>query len=313
MKVSVIIPVYNRAHCIAETLESVLQQTYRDIEIVVIDDGSTDGTREALAPYGNRISYIYQDNAGPAKARNSGIMKSTGALIAFLDSDDLWNPEKIECQVEEFLRDAELGIVATNVIIRYPDSDVPTGFEAMDTAAIRDRFLDDFLMITSSVMIRKTRLEEVGLFNETLYYAEDLDLFYRVARSSHARILPEYLTINKREKGKNLMTDPSKRARLVADTLACFETIFSYPENLGMKKRRNDRLHTFYRWIGVSDLYARPKFARRYLCRALMYKPWDWRIYLPFLKSYVLGTSLHRALRSFKSKGSSFMKRSAAA
>ncbi|MFZ5997680.1 MAG: glycosyltransferase family 2 protein [Nitrospirota bacterium] len=301
-KVSVIIPVYNRVHCITDALESVLQQTYRNIEIIVIDDGSTDATREVLAPYRHKITYIYQDNAGPARARNNGIMRSSGAFIAFLDSDDLWSPEKIEQQVKAFMEDPQLGIVATNVMIRYPGNDVPTGFEAMDTATIRERFLDEFLMVTSSVMIRKACLEEVGLFNESLYYAEDLDLFYRVARRYHARILPAYLTVNKREKEKNLMTDPSKRARLVADTLACFETLFAYPENRTKTERRKNRLRTFYRWIGVSDLYANPKFARRYLMKALLLQPRDWRLYVPLLKSFVLPTAPYHYLKKVKMK-----------
>ena len=97
--VSAIIPTYNRAHLVTEAIDSVLAQTYPHIEVIVVDDGSTDDTMARLAPYGSRIRVIRQENAGPAAARNKGIAASSGGLVAFLDSDDLWLPAKIERQV----------------------------------------------------------------------------------------------------------------------------------------------------------------------------------------------------------------------
>lgn len=291
--VSVVIPVYNRAHCIAEAVESVLGQTFRECEVLVVDDGSTDATPEVLARYGDRIRYLRQENAGPAAARNRGIRESRGEFVAFLDSDDLWRPEKLELQVREFRGDDRMGIVATNVIFLYPDREVRTPFGEKDTGAIRDGFLDEFLMVTSSVMIRTECFREVGLFNETLQYAEDLDLFYRVARSYHCRILGEYLTINRRAGGGNMVTDGAKRERMVADTLRCFERIFSYPENRTKTARQKNRYRTFYRWIGLIDLYSRPGAARKYLWRSLRYKPWDLSLYVPLAKSFLLGKDLY--------------------
>ncbi|MEI6614258.1 MAG: glycosyltransferase family A protein, partial [Chrysiogenales bacterium] len=84
--VSVIIPTYNRAHFIAESIESILSQTYKDYEIIIVDDGSTDNTREVLKPFLNKIHYIFQENKGGAEARNTGIKKANGKYIAFLDS-----------------------------------------------------------------------------------------------------------------------------------------------------------------------------------------------------------------------------------
>src|SRR6267143_7088888 len=97
--VSAIIPTYNREAVVTHAVESILNQTYSHIEVIVVDDGSTDGTQERLLKYGSRITVIAQKNAGPAAARNRGIRASRGQLIAFLDSDDLWLPNKLERQI----------------------------------------------------------------------------------------------------------------------------------------------------------------------------------------------------------------------
>lgn len=98
--ISVVIPTYNRAHYVCEAIDSVLAQTYKNIEIIAVDDGSTDNTKDIIQQYSSRIKYIYQNNAGPSAARNNGIKQSNGDLIAFLDSDDIWLAEKLERQVE---------------------------------------------------------------------------------------------------------------------------------------------------------------------------------------------------------------------
>ncbi len=97
--VSIIIPTYNRADVISETIDNVFSQTYKNFELIVVDDGSTDGTPAILRKYANRIRVITQKNAGPAAARNRGIEVSGGDIIAFQDSDDLWEPTKLERQV----------------------------------------------------------------------------------------------------------------------------------------------------------------------------------------------------------------------
>src|SRR4030042_4827818 len=99
-KVSVIIPTYNRGNLVLESIQSVFAQTFSDYEIIVIDDGSTDNTREVLHPYLSKLTYIYEKNSGQSFARNIGILASKGEYIAFLDSDDLWEPEKLETQVK---------------------------------------------------------------------------------------------------------------------------------------------------------------------------------------------------------------------
>src|SRR5271156_236898 len=97
--VSAIIPTYNRGYVVGKAIDSILNQTYDNIEIVVVDDGSTDNTQEKLKEYGDRIRVVYQKNSGPSAARNHGVRASRGEFIACLDSDDVWMPTKIERQV----------------------------------------------------------------------------------------------------------------------------------------------------------------------------------------------------------------------
>jgi glycosyltransferase involved in cell wall biosynthesis len=110
--VSVIIPAYNRANIVRETVDSVLCQTYADFEVIVVDDGSTDNTREVMATYVDpRVRYFYKTNGGLSSARNFGLSEATGEYIAFLDSDDVWRPWKLSAQVEIFRRHADVGMI----------------------------------------------------------------------------------------------------------------------------------------------------------------------------------------------------------
>src|SRR3990170_2838516 len=116
-KVSVIIPTYNREKYIVETLQSVFAQTFTDYEVIVIDDGSTDNTADVLRPYLDRIVYIRKPNGGQGSARNVGIKVAKGEYIAFLDSDDLWMPEKLELQVKYLDNNKDAGLVFTDYLV----------------------------------------------------------------------------------------------------------------------------------------------------------------------------------------------------
>ena len=129
--VSVVIPTYNRAHCLARTIDSALQQTYSCLEVIVVDDGSTDGTPDLIRRrYGNRISYVYQENSGASSARNAAFRIARGEYIALLDSDDVWRPWKIELQVACMQARPEIGMIWTDM----------TGI-ASDGTVISDRYM----------------------------------------------------------------------------------------------------------------------------------------------------------------------------
>jgi glycosyltransferase involved in cell wall biosynthesis len=185
--VSVIIPTYNRAKWVSGAVQSVIDQTYRSIEIIVVDDGSTDNTRDMLSEYGSSIKYIYQERSERCKARNRGFRHSRGEYIAFLDSDDRWLPTKIEQQVAILNNESDVGLVYTGVQFMDAKGNPHTGQISWDVPE-RQALYEDLMThntitgTTSSVMVRRTCLDKVGLFDELMNTCEDLDLYRRIAR-----------------------------------------------------------------------------------------------------------------------------------
>jgi glycosyltransferase involved in cell wall biosynthesis len=184
--VSVIIATYNRAEFIGQAVESAVDQTYGKIEIIVIDDGSTDNTHEVLKKYEGKIKYIYQKRAERSAARNRGFRHSRGDYIAFLDSDDVWLPEKIEKQVEVLNERQDVGLVYVDVQFIDASGQPFDGHVRWDGRK-RDVLYEDLMTnnivtgTTSSAMIRRACLDKVGLFDESMNTCEDLDLFRRIA------------------------------------------------------------------------------------------------------------------------------------
>ena len=164
-----------------------LAQTYRDYEIIVVDDGSTDDTQAVLAGYHELIIPIYQENKGLSAARNTGIRASSGKYIAFLDADDLWLPEKLERQVPLFEQDASVGLVCSDMSYFDQDGDRPgTAFGMKDRPIRRGMvypliFLNSFIFMPT-VVVRKSCFDERGLFDETLKACEDLEMWLRITR-----------------------------------------------------------------------------------------------------------------------------------
>ena len=203
--VSVIIPTYNRANLLKETLESVFAQTYTDYEVIVIDDGSTDDTEEfvsALLLDHPQLRYIKQANAGVSAARNHGIFEARGEWIAFLDSDDLWFPDKLEKQMAFLAEHPSAGAV-TNPFYRYQDGQVETSkqgdalrypqAERVTSLLPFELFASYNYVNTSSVLIRKTLLYQAGLFEGGLKVGEDFILWVRIAKFAEFWFLNEVL------------------------------------------------------------------------------------------------------------------------
>jgi glycosyltransferase involved in cell wall biosynthesis len=181
--VSVIIPTYNRVDFLKEAVDSVLDQAYPEVEVIVVDDGSTDGTPDLLARYGEAVRIIRQDNAGVSAARNAGIRRATGRLIALLDSDDLWLPGKLAAQTAFFDRHPESVICQTEELWVRRGRRVNPGKRHRKRAGwIFVPSLSLCLVSPSAVMLRRSLLDEVGLFDESLPACEDYDLWLRVAR-----------------------------------------------------------------------------------------------------------------------------------
>jgi glycosyltransferase involved in cell wall biosynthesis len=180
--VSVIIPTCNRAWCLAEAVESVLAQDFRDFELIAVDDGSADDTPQLLERYGDAIRVLRRENRGVSAARNAGIAAARGGLIAFLDSDDLWLPGKLSRQVAFFTSQPEALICQTEELwVRNGRRVNPGRRHRKRGGLIFEPSLELCLVSPSAVMVRRGLFERVGLFDESLPACEDYDLWLRVS------------------------------------------------------------------------------------------------------------------------------------
>jgi len=191
--VSVIIPAYNSAKHLPEALDSVFKQTYRDFELVVVDDGSTDDTRKVLDEYKNRITYLYQENGGPSKARNAGIRAAKGPYLAFLDADDLWLPNKLGHQIKLIESDSRLGLVFSDA--EFFGGEAPLVGSYWKQRGCYDEMVSEPRMIPnafsklmkinfilpSTALVKRDCFEKAGLFDESLRYVEDKDMWLRIS------------------------------------------------------------------------------------------------------------------------------------
>lgn len=199
--VSVIIPTYNNAQFVCDAIDSVLAQTYKNYEILLVDDGSMDNTRKVVEKYdGKQIRYIYQENKGLAGARNTGIKASRGELIAFLDADDMWLPEKLERQVSLINGFPNVGIVGCG----YYGLD-ESGERVKETKgknySNKELLLNDLMVrnvVTGSgsgVLARKECFEKAGLFDESFRSTEDRDMWYRILNFYDLKFVADYLVV----------------------------------------------------------------------------------------------------------------------
>ena len=196
--VSVILPTYNRAWVIKEAIDSVLFQDYPHIELIVVDDGSTDSTPALLASYGDRITVLSQKNRGVSAARNIGIKKSRGEFIALLDSDDTWAQGKLSCQVEFFNKNPEAMICQTEEIwIRKGRRVNPQKKHKKPSGMIFEPSLHLCLVSPSAVMMRRELFELKGSFNEEFTICEDYDLWLRVSSTIPIYLIDKAYTIKK--------------------------------------------------------------------------------------------------------------------
>ena len=194
MKISVIIPTYNRKHTLQRAIDSVLAQTFKPFEIIIVDDGSKDGTKEWLLQNYPSVQYIHQPNNGVSSARNKGIQISQGSWIALLDSDDEWMPEKLEYQSRFIEVNRNSSFCHTNEIwIRNGVRVNQMKKHKKYGGDIFKHCLDICRISPSSSIIKKDVFEEVGAFDESLTVCEDYDLWLRVTAKFNILFLDEPL------------------------------------------------------------------------------------------------------------------------
>ena len=197
--VSVVIPAYNVEWCVGRAVESVLAQTFRDFEVIVVDDGSTDDTAKVLQQYGAALRVVRKSNGGLSSARNAGIAAAGGEMVAFLDADDWWLPAKLERQVDLMRRRPEVGFCSTAASVVDPDDRV---INVWRTQPWHGPFLvhlfgahGDVAGSGSAVMARRHLLDKVGGFDEALRSLEDIDMWMRLASEAEYASIDEALVV----------------------------------------------------------------------------------------------------------------------
>jgi len=195
--ISIVIPTYNRADRLREAIQSVVDQTFSDWELIIVDDGSTDSTEKVVGSFDDdRIYCFRQENKGVSAARNLGILAARGDLVAFLDSDDRWEPKKLEVQKSFFDSHPDAHICQTEEIwIRNGVRVNPKKKHAKPSGWIFKECIPLCCVSPSAVMIRREVFDKVGLFDDSLLSCEDYDLWLRASLYYEIVTLPDPLTI----------------------------------------------------------------------------------------------------------------------
>ena len=187
MKVSILIPTYNRANLVPRAIESVLAQTYKDYEIIVVDDGSTDNTKQVLENYKDRIKYFFEPNAGVSAARNLGLKYISGDFLVFLDSDDIIYPDKLQIQTDYLIKHPKVDVVYSGwKEIDNNSLSIELEYKPDNPANIFKKLIwESYAFPIHAAMIRKTCLKKVPEFDTTLPASEDTDFWVRLALAGY--------------------------------------------------------------------------------------------------------------------------------
>jgi len=281
-KVSVIIPTYNRRDAVQRALESAFSQTYRDFEVLVIDDGSTDDTRSVLEGRAG-VRYLFQENAGPAKARNLGICQARADLIAFLDSDDVWWPEFLKTQVEVMDRYREVALVCARSAVGKKTSRYFPLAQDVIVGDLYPKLYEESFMRTPATVVRRSCLLAVGCFNEAYSWSEDQDLWLRIAKQHQIAYVNRCL-VNIGRQGDNISSDLLRpldvHLRVAVEVLERNFDASRIPRTV-YRDRMAKRYMQFSRLF-----FARGDNAQGWSCirRALESNPYSLRPYRYFLK-----------------------------
>ncbi len=276
-KVSVIIPTYNRAHLIDKTIKSVLNQTYQDYEIIVVDNASTDNTKEAVKGFNNfKIRYIYCcDNRGSSVARNIGIRASHGEYIALLDSDDEWLPEKLDRQVEVLQNESpEVGVVYSDVLCI--DENSKNMNRKLRNPKKEGYIYEDLLGgncvgTPSTLLIKKECFHRVGLFDDLLKAHEDWDMWIRIVK--YYRFFFVEVPLVKYRLHSNRISE-NRELKIIASN----SVLAKYANEL--KKRRGVHSKIYFNIGNIFCHIGKTKEGQRYLLRAISLYPFYIRYYI---------------------------------
>jgi glycosyltransferase involved in cell wall biosynthesis len=208
--ISVIVPAYNAAAFLGEAIQSIQQQGYEFLEIIVIDDGSTDDTAAIARSFGDRIRYLYQENSGPACARNTGLKMAKGEIIAFLDADDLWPENKLEIQLDYFLKNPALEVVVGRVQYLLIEED----------RRVFQEFSQPALGVNLGAgLYQKSLFDKLGYFDSSMQQSEDVDWLMRIRENRVPMAAIDAVTLYYRIHGNNMTRDRDRQNTLFIKAL----------------------------------------------------------------------------------------------
>jgi glycosyltransferase involved in cell wall biosynthesis len=284
--VSVVTATYNRAHYLPGTIGSVLRQTYPHLEYHVVDDGSTDNTKEVIAPYllDPRLKYHVQSNRGQAVARNVGLAHSKGEYLCFLDSDNLWEPDKVESQLREFEANPEADVIYGD-IQAIDEAGSPLNIPNMKrhSGRITEMLLRDNFVTFNTAMIRRKCYEELGGLDERIFRADDYEFFLRYSTRYRFLYVPKVCVQYRIQRNQ---ISSNKEARFESNRSILENFMAQHPELLSEETRKTAWCH-FYTRRGRSRAATKDfRGAWSDHLRAIGYRPTavvPWRAFLRLL------------------------------
>lgn len=289
--VSVVIPTYNRAYLIERSIKSVLNQTYQNLEIIVVDDGSEDNTEEIVKSFNDsRIIFTrHEKNRGVSAARNTGIKLCNGNYIAFNDSDDEWLEEKIRKQITIFLEnsDESIGVVYSGFFkIRDNIRTYIPSQKCKKEGDIYFELLKGNLVAPPAAMVKKICFEKAGLFDENLSTLEDWELFIRISKYFKFKYIPEALVLS-------YYTSNGVNERGEKHKLKTYNAIVN--RNMDKLSKNKRLLHNFY------SLMWQINFSKKFLIKAIGAYPLDFKLYLKVLIA-LFGKNNYKKVKNIYSK-----------
>jgi glycosyltransferase involved in cell wall biosynthesis len=294
--VSVIIPAYNSETYVANAIRSVLAQSYRPHEIIVVDDGSTDGTARAIEPFRHVIRYLHQENRGEPAARNTGMREATGEYIAFLDADDLWVPEKLELQMAYLAAHPEYAFVYSDMSTfdenGMIDASVKVRFNiTFATGNIFRPLFRETLFGSGTVVFRKTCVNEVGFFDEKFLVGSDYEMWLRISRSFQVGVVDRPLLLYRQHSGMSTRgLGRAMRDGTPWEVIVLNKILELYPQaaqELGKSVIRQ-RLSKPYAGLAHTRLQLQDhKNARILFRKALSYWPSNWHYWFFYLVTFL--------------------------
>ena len=298
MLVSVVIPTYNRADFVERAVYSVLSQTYPNLEVIIVDDASTDDTQgriKALQQVDHRIQYFrHESNRGAQAARNTGIQAAQGGYIAFLDSDNEWLPRKLERQMTLFSHRADSpGVVYCSYWEVAPSGNVLNEYVPRYRGLVYKQVLDNWLTDTGTLVVRKDILEKIHGFDENVHAFQEWDLCIRLARECEFDFVPECLTLYHQH------TLPSISKDRLRDAYGYLGVVNTYHEEI-LRECGRRTLSEHYLRIGRFFISAdRFDLARVYFLESLRCYPLKIKAMMHY-GVLLLGKNVYRSLRALK-------------